>query len=123
MAAGKVDLIIEKGATFRKTFKWLNSTKQAIDIHEYTGRMQIRSSTYGSIIASLTTENGGLTLGADGTVKLYISDTATSAITYQGNAVYDLELIAVPSVEPLDPPPDVIKFLRGSVSFVEEVTK
>ncbi len=102
MAAGKVDIIIEKGATFRKTFKWLNSTKQPIDISLWTGRMQIRNSTYGSIIASLTTENGGITLGADGTVKLYISDT---------------ELID--SVLPND----VIKFLRGSVSFVEEVTK
>jgi hypothetical protein len=117
MAAGKVDIIIEKGATFRKTFKWLNSTKQPIDISSWSGRMQIRSSTYGSIIASLTTENDGIILGADGTVKLYISDTATSAITYQGNAVYDLELID--SVLPND----VIKFLRGSVSFVEEVTK
>lgn len=122
MAAGKVDLIIEKGATFRKTFKWLNSTKQPIDISSYTARMQIRSSTYGSIISSLTTENGGITLEADGSVKLYISDAATSAITYQGNAVYDLELIA-PAGLPEDPPPDVTKFLRGSVSFVEEVTK
>jgi hypothetical protein len=123
MAAGKVDLIIEKGATFRKTFKWLNSSKQPIDISAWKGRMQIRSSTYGSIIASLTTENGGIELGADGTIKLYISDTATSAITYQGNAVYDLELIEPASVDPQDPPPDVTKFLRGSVSFVEEVTK
>lgn len=123
MAAGKVDLIIEKGATFRKTFKWLNSTKQAIDISSYSGRMQIRSSTYGAIIASLTTDNGGITLESDGSVKLYISDAATSAITYQGNAVYDLELIAPAGELPEDPPPDVTKFLRGSVSFVEEVTK
>lgn len=123
MAAGKVDLIIEKGATYRKTFKWLNSLKQAIDISSWTGRMQVRSSTYGSIITSLTTENGGITLGSDGTIKLYISDTATSAITYQGNAVYDLELIGPTSPDPDDPPPDVTKFLRGSVSFVEEVTK
>ena len=80
MAAGKVDLIIEKGATFRKTFKWLNSTKQPIDISSYSGRMQIRSSTYGSIIASLTTENGGITLEADGSVKLYISEYNGSSI-------------------------------------------
>jgi hypothetical protein len=123
MAAGTVDLIIEKGATFRKTFKWLNSAKQPIDISTWSGRMQIRTSNYGSVIASLTTDNSGMVLGADGSVKLYISDTATSAITYQGNAVYDLELIAKAGDDPGDPPPDVVKFLRGSVSFVEEVTK
>lgn len=119
MVAAKIDLIIEKGAKFSKTMKWLNSLKQPIPMSGWSARMQVRSSSSAATkILDLTTANGGITLGAsDGTITLYVSGTATAAITYTGMAVYDLELIDPAATD------DPVKFCRGSVSFVEEVTK
>lgn len=116
MAAGKLDLIIEKGATFRKTLYYKDKTKVAIDLTGYTARMQIRETPQAStFIAELTTENGGITLTAnEGKIELYISDTATAAISVSsGN--YDLELITAGA--------DVIKLVRGHVSIIEEITR
>lgn len=116
MPAAKIDLTIEQGATFRKTFRWRDSTNTPIDLTGYTARMQIReeydSSNY---IIELTTANGGIAITeAEGVVDLFISDSNTAAITNK-RGVYDLELIT-PSAE-------VIKFIKGAVIIIEEVTK
>lgn len=116
MAAVKVDLVIEKGATYKKDFIWKDKTMTPINITGYTARMQIRKSYHSdSFEIELTTENSGIVIdGPTGKVSLYISNTGTSALSFS-DGVYDLELIDVSA--------DVIKFLRGSVSVIEEVTK
>jgi len=116
MAAGKLDLKIEKGATFKHRLYMKDASKNPIDLTGFTARMQIRSSaSASSIIVELTTENGriAITAGA-GQIDLYISDEDTTAITHKGTAVYDLELE--------DSLGDVTKLTRGVVSFEEEVT-
>ena len=117
MAAFKTKLSIEQGATFR----WnavLKSGSPALPVNltGYTARMQIRSEITSTIVlVSLTTANGGITLGGVlGTVSLYITDSATAAITWT-NGVYDLELVA--------PGGDVTRLLTGSVSVSPEVTR
>jgi len=114
--AGKIDLEIDKGATYRKTFYWQDSLGAAINITGYTGRMQIRKSiNSSSFIAELTTENGGMTLtGPEGKIELFISDTDTSSVV-ENSGVYDIELISAGS--------EITKFCRGSVAFPEEVTR
>lgn len=116
MAAGKLDLVIEKGATFQKTLYYKDKTKVAIDLTGYTARMQIRETPQSStFVAELTTENGGITItGAAGQIDLLLSATATSAISVDsGN--YDLELESPGGV--------VTKLVRGHVSIIEEITK
>ena len=116
MAAGQLDLTIEKGATFKKVLYWKDSSKNAVDLTGYIARMQIRSSIKASsFLIELTTENGGITITPlEGKIELYISDTNTSAL--QGNVgVYDMEVI--------DGSDTVTKFIRGVVSMTEEVTK
>lgn len=117
MAAGKVDLVIEKGATYKKTFYYKDKNKVPIDLTGYTARTQIRSSSVSAtVIIELTTENNGIIITPlEGKIELFINDTSTTAVTHKGNAVYDLELIT--SIG------EVIKLLRGTVSFIEEVTK
>ena len=116
MPAAQIDLSIEKGETYRKTFYWKNQNKSAKDLTGYTARMQIRKSNQSaSFLQELTTGNGGITITpAEGKIELLISDTDTSALegTY---AVYDLELI--------DGGGEVKKFARGSVAMTDEVTK
>ena len=115
MAAVKIDLTIEKGASFRKTFLWKDSDKNIIDLSGYTARMQIRTSVNSStIISELTTENGGITITSlEGKIELYISDTDTSAISYNKGA-YDIELIVGG---------EITKFSRGNVYIIEEITR
>lgn len=115
MAAAKIDLKIEKGATYRKIYYWKNSNLEPVDLTGYTARMQIRkSATSFNNFLELTTENGGITITPlEGKIELYISDTNTSAlISPKGN--YDLELVHDIGIE---------KFVRGYVSIIEEITK
>lgn len=114
MPAGKVDLEIDKGATYNKTFYWKDSAGAAIDMTGYTAKMHIKqniSST--TVIAELTTENGGITITPlEGKIELYISDEDTALIT-QLSGVYDLNLMLSG---------DLKKFVRGSVSFPASIT-
>lgn len=117
MAAFKVKLNIEQGATFRKRFTWkTGSPAVAVNLTGYTARMQIRETIdSATVLASLTTENGGIALGgAAGTIDLYISAVDTAAYTWV-TGVYDIELIA--------PSGDVIRRVAGSVSVSPEVTR
>jgi hypothetical protein len=118
MAAGKLDLIIEKGAKFTKHLEYKDKTKTPIDLTGYTARMQARKNPQSTtVVVDLTTENGGITITeVTGEIDLFLSGTATTAITAQGNLVYDLELIEPGPGEP-------IKLVRGTISLIEEVTK
>lgn len=115
--SGKVDLVIEKGATYRKLFQLKDKSKVPIDLTGYIGRMHIRTSAASStILLELTTENGRMTITPlEGKVELYISKTDTTAITTKGNAVYDLELESSGG--------EVLKMIRGTISFIEEITR
>lgn len=116
MPAGQIDLSIDKGETYKKVFYWKDKSKVAIDMTGYTARMQVRKSTNAATIQlELTTENGRITItGAEGKIELYISDSDTSSL--EGTkSVYDLELI--------DNSGDIIKFARGIIVMVDEVTK
>jgi hypothetical protein len=86
-----------------------------IDLSGMTARMQIRSDVDSdTVIHSLTTENGGITLGgANGTIALVIPAADTDGFTFD-TAVYDLELVNG-SV--------VTLVTSGVVALVKEVTR
>lgn len=115
--SGKVDLVIEKGETYRKLFQLKDSARVPIDLSGYTGRMHIRNKASSTTtILELTTENSRMAITPlEGKVQLYISKTDTSGITELGNAVYDLELESSSG--------EVLKMIRGTVSFIEEITR
>ena len=88
-----------------------------VNLTGYTARMQIREElASAAVLLSLTTENGGITLGgALGTIDLFISAADTTAITWEGG-VYDLELVA--------PSTDVTRLIdESSVTVSFEVTR
>ena len=118
MAAGKLDLMIEKGAKFTKHLEYKDKSKVAIDLTGYTARMQARKNPQSSsTIIDLTTENGGITITAlTGEIDLFLSGADTTAIVERGNLVYDLELVEPGPGEP-------IKLIRGTISLIEEITK
>lgn len=114
--AAKYKITIYQGETFSKVFTWkTGDPKNPVDLTGYTARMQIRKK-YGStvVLLSLTTENGGVTLGGvAGTIILNISAADTSSIDWTAG-VYDLELISAGGI--------VKRLLQGTIKISPEVT-
>ena len=123
MTAGVYTVAIEQGSTFRLRLTLRLPTLvpgepgELMDLSNFIARMQIRHRTPApEILYSLTTENGGLTLGgAAGTIDMFISDEDTSAFAFR-SAVYDLEIEAVPGG-------DVTRIIQGPVTVSPEVTR
>lgn len=119
MAVFKVKLAILQGSTFRKSWTLKTGAPALpVDLTGYTARLQMRADLDAPVaLFTLTTENGGITLGgAAGTIDLYLSHTATAAITWD-SAVYDLELINTAGNG------DVTRRVEGSVTVSREVTR
>lgn len=89
-----VRLTILQGSTFSQQFVWkTGSPANAVDLTGYTAAAQARATyTSSTALFTLTTANGGITLGgAAGTITLAMSSEATAALT-PGNYVWDLEV-------------------------------
>lgn len=93
--AGRYDTICDQGATYERVIILRDAGASLINLTGYTAEMQVRPTAASTTVTlSLTTENGGLTLGgAGGTISITISATATAAIV-AGNYVYDINLIS-----------------------------
>lgn len=118
MAAAKLNLEVNQGATFAKRLTWqAGLTPTAVNLTGCTARMQIRE-TLGSaeVACSLTTANGGITLGGvAGTIDILIAATATAAFAFK-KAVYDLEIIMSDGIT-------VHRLVEGLVAVSPEVTR
>lgn len=117
MAAFKVKLTIDQGATFRKRFVWKSgSPATPVDLTGYKARMQIRAEVESpEALLTLTTENGGITLGGvTGEIDLYVSAVVTTGFDWT-DGVYDIELVT--------PNGDVIRRIAGTVVVTPEVTR
>lgn len=118
MAAFKLNLKIDQGATFSKLVTWKvgPAPGTVVDLTGCTARMHARQKiTDASVLLDLTTENGGIVIGGSGgTVEIKIPATQTAGIKWTG-AVYDLEIEF--------PNGDVRRLLQGSISVSPEVTR
>lgn len=117
MAAFKVPLKIDQGATFRKSVTWKAGTPATpVDLTGCTARMHVRSDIKSpTVLLNLTTANGGISLGGiAGTIALYLTDDQTTAIAWT-SAVYDLEIEFASG--------DVRRLMYGAVTVSPEVTR
>lgn len=114
----ELNITIDQGETWVRRFTWQDSQGTAFDLSDYSARMMIRRNYADNDkkppLVSLT-DLDGITLG-DGTDNIVITmeDSITEnipAATYY----YDLELISGSQ--------EVIKFLRGKVFVLSEVTR
>lgn len=117
MAAGIYNLTLEQGADLAVTLTWTDSAGAAIDITNYTARMQGRQ-TIGAAatLFDLTSGAGEIVLGgAAGTIAFPGMDAAlTTAMTFTDPGFYDLELISAAGV--------VTRLVQGTVTLDLEVT-
>jgi hypothetical protein len=117
MTAGVYNIVIERGATFRKVFTY-KIDNVAVNLTGYTARMKIRSKplNVASELLSLTTPEGvgGIVLGGSaGTIVVTLDDNTTADLSWS-RGVYDLELVSAGG--------DVKRLLEGSVIVRPEVT-
>lgn len=122
MAAGKLDLLIEQGATFKHTLlvkQGESVDAPAADLTGYTARMQIRSAIDAAEpLIELTTENDRITITpATGRLDLVISATDTAALVPAqfDAAVYDVEIVSGGG--------EVTRLVQGKVKLSPEVTR
>lgn len=94
MEPANVVLHMRQNGDYRHGFELFDkTTKERADWAGYTARMQVRSAL-GILIADLTTENGGIVLGAaPGTIDLFIQKEVLAVVEPQA-ANYDFILLA-----------------------------
>lgn len=108
---------IVQGATLRILRTWkVGTPPMPVDLTGCTARMQVRATLESpDVLLELTTTNGGIILGdADGTITRFMSDTDTTALTWE-DGVYDLEVEF--------PGGDVRRLLCGDVIVSREITR
>jgi hypothetical protein len=115
MAAGTLDFTIEQGATFNLLLTW-KIDDVLVNITNWTARLQARVDVEDAeVILSLTTSNGGITLGgALGTISLDQTATQT-ALLPAGGYIYDLEMISGVGA--------VTRLVQGELNISPEVTR
>lgn len=114
MATGTYDTEVNQGDTWLRHLEWVDANEEPIDLSTYTARMQLRTSADAiDYVLELTTENGYIVLGDNGTFHIEVPADVTAAIE-PGSYRYDLEMITGGFVR---------KILRGKIKVVAEVTK
>jgi hypothetical protein len=113
MPAGRYNIHIEQGATFRERMTYLVNSNP-VDLSGYTARMKAKNSIKTQQILDCTTENGAITLGgSEGTIDLFINNTDTDRLN-PDKYPYDLEISSGG---------EVIRLLQGDIIVSESVTK
>lgn len=114
---GKLDLEMWQGASWDYTITW-TSGGTAIDLTNYSARMQVRDSYDASSVIFARTAGSGITLGGTaGTIFLEANAVETAALPSRpdGAYIYDLELVSAGTV--------VTRLVEGAFTIYPEVTK
>ena len=112
------NFVIYQGTTLRDTLRWAvnDEARTPVDLTGCTARMQIRPEVNSPIaLMSLTTEDGGITLGGPtGDIDIFMSAENTALIAWE-DGVWDLEVV--------HPGGDVTRVVQGRVMISPEVTR
>lgn len=124
MAAAKLDIVVEQGATFLRTVTIKDSAGVEIDITGWTLRGQIRESqsaaaalaTFTCALLNQTTDTGKATFQLSAATTAAMQQASYAKPTLKSSFyLYDLEVEK--------PGGEVIRLLQGAVTFVPEITK
>lgn len=121
MAAGKYDFTIEQGATVDFSITYKDSTGTAVNLTNYSARMQLRpdfadftTTTYLTLSSSLDNDGTGLAITPiSGSIKIFISAEKTDTLTFD-SALYDLEIYSGSYVS---------RLMEGNVKLKRSVTR
>jgi hypothetical protein len=121
MPAGKYNLTIEQGTTYRFVVVKKDINKEPVDLTGYTARMQIRpdfadntATVFASLSTTPTSDGSGITIvPEEGKLIVEISAALTETFNFD-TGLYDLELYVADTVE---------RLLEGRVRNSREVTR
>lgn len=89
--SGRYDFVIKQGATFSRVITFRNPDGSLLNLTNYTATLTIYNRIDGSIVDTLTTANGKLTLGGTaGTVTILLSYSVTDAYDFD-KGVWELD--------------------------------
>ena len=119
MAAHKVPLKLEQGATYDNFWIWKSGPKGAevpVDLVGCEARAHVRPDLESEdILLEMSTQNGRIVLGEEpGMIRIVITDEDTAALTFD-SGVYDL-FIDFPNGT-------AVRRMAGSVSLTKGVTR
>ncbi len=116
MTAGKLDLTIEQGTTFRRELVWKDASNTPINLTGYSARMQVREHLSSqTAFLELSTSNSRISItAAQGKLVLEIPANITETLTHP-TGVYDLELEAANGT--------VTRLLQGRVTIDRSITR
>jgi hypothetical protein len=113
--AGEYDITIEQGSGFSLALSYESPEGSPVNFTGSTARMHVRKKfSSPDTLVELTTANGHIHLGSNGSIQLNLTAADTAALTFS-QAVYDLEI-----VPPTDQP---YKIIKGNVFLKREVTR
>lgn len=115
--AFQVNLVVDQGSTFRKTFTYkTGTTPTPVNLTGCTAKCQLRTAPSSEVVLlELTTVNGGIILGGvNGTIELFITDEQ-SALLSSALVVYDVLITFTNG--------DVKRILEGNISIRPGVTR
>jgi len=126
MAAGRYSFIIEQGSTLNLELQYKDENGVPINLSNYSGKMQLRSSVDSSIVilelsSSLQADGTGLnfsgsngqTSPTSGSIGIYVSAASSSLLNFD-SALYDLEITSGSFVS---------RILEGQVKLSKEITR
>lgn len=93
MAAFTKNLELDAGADEDFDFIWKigpSGSEVPVDMTGCTAKLQVRAKIGTAVLVELTTENGGIVLGASGEIELHFTDTHTAALP--AKAIYQMEV-------------------------------
>lgn len=107
---------IEQGASFNMVLTWNDtSSGNPYDLTGYTAKMKIRKNVGSPTTLASWTQASELVLGGTaGTITFNVTAAATSALDWQGLAVYDLTLTSSGGV--------ATRLIEGNVELAKEVS-
>jgi hypothetical protein len=122
VTAGRYDLRIEQGTTYRLALTFNRDTGEVdeddapiFEPYLFAGadlRLEIRSEPGGTVLAEVSTVDGGIVIGDPGEIAVELTADQTAALS---RARYDLRC-AYPSG-------DVVRLLEGSVTVSPAITE
>jgi hypothetical protein len=111
---GRYNITVYKGTTFTLAPVW-KIGGYAVNLTDYSAKMQVRAATDASVLVELSTDNGKIVITpALGKLTLTLTSAQTTALT-SGKYFYDLNLTA--------PDTTVTKILEGVFLVNDSVTQ
>lgn len=115
MEPSNKDFKIYQGSKWTAVIELKNgNTGEAIDLTDYTAKMQIRDVNNDQLLLELTTENNGIVIDPlAGVVMLQLISADTAKLDQNG--IYDLDLIDVNG--------ENYTYLKGKIILTKEITR